>query len=307
MTKLDADIDALFELPLNDFIAARKSLAARLKKEGSADDAERVKLLAKPSISAWTANQLYWQHRNEFDKLLATGQRFRKAQTSGKIADMRDALDARREALSELSDLATELLSDAGHNPSMETIRRVATTLEAMSSYASASDGPIPGRLTQDVDPPGFESFAGFVPGAKSAPGISKNTEREASATGRATAAKKNAANEARRIEQTRQAKIGVAKVALQNAKKALTVARTKAQSLEAEKKKTEARAKQAEKHRREAEAFYKKATATSEEAARHAEAAKVELRQATSALEEAERTVEEATKELESLFRQKP
>ena len=68
-----------------------------------------MKALAKPSVTAWAVNQLYWQHREEFDRLIATGQRFRQAQTSGrsgKVADMREALDARRQALSRLSDLA---------------------------------------------------------------------------------------------------------------------------------------------------------------------------------------------------------
>src|SRR5881409_3055314 len=85
MPKLDDDIDALFKLPLTEFVGARKALAARLKQNGLVSEAEGVKALAKPSISAWTANQLYWRHREAFDELIATGQRFRKAQTSGKM------------------------------------------------------------------------------------------------------------------------------------------------------------------------------------------------------------------------------
>src|SRR5712671_5530874 len=103
MAKLEDDIDALFKLPLNEFIEARKTLAVQLKKSGHAGDAERVKLLAKPSLSAWSVNQLYWKHREPFDELMSSSQRFRKAQTSGKIAEMRDALNARHEALAHLS------------------------------------------------------------------------------------------------------------------------------------------------------------------------------------------------------------
>lgn len=79
---------------------------------------------------------------------------------------MRGALDARREALSHVSDLATALLRDAGHNPTLDTMRRVTATLEAMSVYASIPDAPRAGRLTHDVDPPGFESLASLIPGA---------------------------------------------------------------------------------------------------------------------------------------------
>src|SRR5882724_7402871 len=167
--KLDDDVDALFKLPLAEFIGARNDLAARLKRDGRANDANLVKALAKPSISAWAVNQLLWRHRDALDRLLVTGQRFRQAQTShtaGRIADIRGSLDARSEALSQLSDLATALLRDAGHNPTPDTIHRITTTLEAMSAYASRSDAPRPGRLTHDVDPPGFESLASFIPGS---------------------------------------------------------------------------------------------------------------------------------------------
>ncbi len=160
MPKLDDDIDALFKLPLTEFVGARKALAARLKQNGFVSEAEGVKALAKPSISAWTVNQLYWRHREAFDELIATGQRFRKAQVTGKMVNMREALDARREALSRLSDLATEALRDAGHNPSLDTLRRIATTLEALSVATSLSDRPTLGRLTHDIDPPGFDSLA---------------------------------------------------------------------------------------------------------------------------------------------------
>ncbi len=47
--KLEDDVDALFRLPLTEFISARKTLAARLKKEGHGDQANRVKALVKPN------------------------------------------------------------------------------------------------------------------------------------------------------------------------------------------------------------------------------------------------------------------
>src|ERR1043165_6415356 len=95
--KLDDEIDGLFRLPLAEFTGARNALAVRLKKEGRPNDAERVKLLGKPSISAWTVNQLYWNHCKAFDQLMATGKRLRPAEKlrlAGKVAGMRDSLDA---------------------------------------------------------------------------------------------------------------------------------------------------------------------------------------------------------------------
>src|SRR6185369_3467792 len=65
--------------------------------------------------------------------------------------------------INQLSDLASELLTAAGHNPSLDTLRRIASTLEAMSAYPVLPDEQAFGRLTKDLDPPGFESLAPFI------------------------------------------------------------------------------------------------------------------------------------------------
>ncbi|MEK6337651.1 MAG: hypothetical protein AABM67_22250 [Acidobacteriota bacterium] len=306
---LETDIDALFELPLAEFTDARNTLAAQLKKGGRGDDAVLVKALGKPPISAWAVNQLYWNHREAFDQLLASGERFHKAQTSGKIADMRTALDARREALSELTDLATSLLRDAGSNPSLDTIRRITSTLEAMSAYASRSDAPRPGRLTHDVDPPGFESLSPFAPTA----GITKTTKepprlkhsQKSSGVVTNMRSKVATARDVRQLEETRRAKLDDARVSLRNAKRSLTEARAKALRLEAAQRKADAEAKKAEQHRRDAEQSLAKAKVASEDAAGRARNATVETEEAVSAVDDAERVVEEATQEIESLLRE--
>jgi len=78
----DNDIDALYKLPLAEFTAARNTLVSQLKKGGRAREADLVKALAKPSISAWGVNQLYWKHRAECDRLIKAGQRFREGVTA---------------------------------------------------------------------------------------------------------------------------------------------------------------------------------------------------------------------------------
>ena len=316
--KLKDEVDDLFKLPLAEFIDARNALARQLKASGRADDANLVKTLVKPSISAWTVNQLYWNHRVAFDRLIAAGQRFHKAQTStaaGKLADLRGSLDARREALLRLSELAESLLSEAGHNASPDTIRRVTTTLEAVSAHASASDGPTVGRLSQDVDPPGFELLASFVSDrgaaretAARAPQKTAGVVSSSQKTARDTRQldDKRAVDEKRAAEQARkdrQVRIAAAKLSLQAAKRSLVNARTRAQSLDAEQKKANAAAKDAEKQKREAESRLKHASAAAEEAAQRARSVAEEAGAAADAVEEARRAVEKETKELESLF----
>lgn len=301
--KLNDEVDELFRLPLADFVDARNALAKRLKQSGRANDANLVRTLVKPSVSAWTVNQLYWQRRDEFDELLAAGQRVRQAQASGrasKLGDMRQALDARREALAELSNLASSLLSDAGHSPSPDTIRRIVTTLEAISAL---SDGPTLGRLTEDVDPPGFESLVSFMAGTGTTKAAAKPARVTASQTPFGAKAQQAADREAERLEEVRQANIAAAKISLQAAKKSLAEARARAQSVELAHKKAVAEAKQSEKQLREAEERLKKASAASKAATERAESMGEEAADAVEAVEEAKRAVENASKELESLF----
>jgi len=300
--KLDDEVDQLFQLPLSEFTGARNTLAARLKQTGRAGDANLVKTLAKPPVSAWTVNQLYWSHREAFDTLLAAGQRFHKAQTAGKVSDMRAALEARRDALTNLADLAATVLVEAGHNPSGDTIRRITTTLEALSAYASVADGPTLGRLSEDVDPPGFESLAGFIPG----PAPKRETAPAAQKTS-APAARQKSASEDRESEKTRQVRIAAAKLSLQSAKRLLADAKVRAQSMESAQKKAYAEAKQAEKQTREAEERFKKAKLASDAAAERLRSISDDADAATKAVEDAKLALDKATKELEASFREQP
>lgn len=309
--KLDDEIDALFQQSLADFTSSRNALASRLKKDGRAIDAERVKLLAKPSVSAWAVNQLYWEHRDAFNELIATGKRVRTGvrQAGGKAANMRDSLDARRDALVQLSDLATELLTDAGHNPSLDTLRRVTTTLEALSAYALLGSGPTPGRLSNDVDPPSFESLALLMSGV-SVDDVAEPRSRKSAAAAPAKQqkatpkpAQKAAVDDEARKQ--RQLRIAAAKITLQEAKKSLVDARAMAQSLESMQKKAKAEVKDAETVRREAEARLAKAVAVADAATRRAQSVSEEIEEAAQAIEDAKRAVDEATKELESSLRE--
>jgi len=306
---IDNDIDALFRLPLAEFIGARKTLAARLKQEGRTEAADRVKALPKPSISVWAVNQLYWRHRNEFERLVAAGQRFRRAHTTrtAKAGELNEALDARREALNRLSDLASALLREGGHNPALETMRRIATTLEALSAYAVLPDDQAAGRLTKDLDPPGFESLAPFIRAVATTRRVDEPARVPANKSAAAsTRTRENslAIKEAGRVEETRQATLAAAKAALRAVKKTLVEARSKATSLQAEQKKADIEVKNGEQRKREAEQRFREASAASAAASVRAQNIQREVERAAKAVDDAERAVAQAAKELESLSR---
>jgi hypothetical protein len=297
-----SEIDDLFKLPPVQFTAARNALAAKLKKDGDAAAADRVKTLGRPSISAWIANQLYWRHRKAFDRLLAAGEQFRKAQAAqlaGKPGDLRGSLDARRETLSELTKLAAEILRDTGHPPSPDTMRRVMTTLEALATYGEQPDAPQPGRLTADVDPPGFEALAALVPraGHRASAAADKPRVIPFSQPKPEPARRKGAdtKEEERRREAERRAKEAEARKELRDAERALADARRTAERARVAMKAAAAAAKAAEKAKAALEAKFEKLSAAADTARQDARRVASEAEEAAQAVDDAERAVQKA------------
>lgn len=300
-------VDQLFRLPLSEFTSARNSLAAQLKKEGEAEEGERVKSLSKPPVSAWVANQLYWKHRKAFDRLLAAGDEFRKAQAAqlgGKSADLRAPLEARREALGELTKLAADILREAGHPASPDMMRRIMTTLEALATYGDHPGGPPAGRLTADIDPPGFEALAALVPAAgrhaaakgHSAPRVIPFNQPKPEKAGRKAT---DAREQARRAEEEQRAKRAEAQKALREAEQALAEARRVAERARAEMKNAAARAKAAEKAKTTLESRFEKLSAAAENARQDARRVASQAEEAAQAVDDAERAVKTARENL--------
>jgi hypothetical protein len=161
-------VDALYREPSSNFIAARNALASALKREGEADAAERVKHLAKPSPSAWALNQVYWRERPLFDRMIKAGDALRTLQQrmlAGKAASPRDAMAERQSAVHDVVERAAAFLKEDGNQVTAATRQRLATSADALASYGSAAEY-VPGRLTEDIDAPGFAALATLGSGA---------------------------------------------------------------------------------------------------------------------------------------------
>ena len=153
--QLAGQIDRLYQLPLDEFTAARNALA----KESGAAGAE-IRALQKPPLAAWAINQVYWRGRPAFHAFNASAAALRAAHTgvvSGKRADLRAASKAHEEALEAVAKAALAILRDAGQPATDATKQAILTTLRALP----ASSDP-PGRLTQVLQPTGFELLAGL-------------------------------------------------------------------------------------------------------------------------------------------------
>ena len=159
------EIDRLFELPLDEFTAARNALAKRLKQGGDAEAAEQVRTLAKPSVAAWAVNQLARREPEAMRSLLNVGSRLRSAQERSlkgeRTADeLRAAQAEERDVIRDLTRAAEVLLREAGRPASGTTLERVSSLLRA--GAVTDPTALREGRLTGDIEPTGFDAFAGM-------------------------------------------------------------------------------------------------------------------------------------------------
>jgi hypothetical protein len=153
--ELGALIDRLYQLPLDEFTAARNALA---KESGAA--AAEIRALQKPPLAAWAINQVYWRGRPAFHALTASAAALRAAHSAvvaGKRADLRAAGKAHEEALEAVSKAAATILEKSGQPATDGTRQAITTTLRALPGSADP-----PGRLTRVLQPSGFELMAGL-------------------------------------------------------------------------------------------------------------------------------------------------
>jgi hypothetical protein len=258
------DIDALFQLPLAEFTSARNALAARLKKAGRPDDAALVKALPKATATAWAVNQVYWRHPRDFDRLIALGEKLRKAPAD------RDLLDQRRQLLSEVTERAAAILREGGHANSPDAMRRMTITLESLTSWGRTESGPQAGRLTADLEALGFDGMAALLGGRKLVPANVIPFRR-------ATKPVEDPAVARARMQE-----------AIKVAEKKLREARREAERAEAALEKANARAEAVEKQKQEIDAKHAQARDD-------ARAASAESRKAAQVVLEAQRALERA------------
>ena len=158
--RLETEIDRLYQLPLDEFTAARNALART-----AGDEAADVRQLPKPSIPAWAVNQLYWKRRDLYDALVDASDAVRKAHKTilgGRRADLREPSRAHEDALEAAVKGALENLVEGGHPATDATRQGVLTTLRALPTNET------PGRLSGTLQPGGFEMLQGLsIAGSK--------------------------------------------------------------------------------------------------------------------------------------------
>jgi hypothetical protein len=152
--------DDLYGVPFEDFVAERAALAKRLRGEGDREAAKRVTALRKPSVSAWTVNQLVRTRAKDVSAFTEAAEGLRAAQAAllegrGSPAELREARQDERDAVDALVKIARGLFP-GGNEPGATTLERVAATLHAAASDDTVREEVLSGRLLAEREPSGF-------------------------------------------------------------------------------------------------------------------------------------------------------
>jgi hypothetical protein len=263
---LDHELDGLYALDLDLFVAERTRLVRVLRKEGRRAEAATVQEQRKPSLVVWTVNQLARRERRDVDLLLDAGQRLAATQTAllsgGDLTSFDDARGREQDALRRLRPAATRILGDRA---TPGTLDRVVATLRAAAVAEDARGDLARGRLTHEVGPAGFEAFAGIDPAPRSVP---------------RPPAPERAPTRARLVDlrQDRAAKAAVRGEAIARAQKALKAAREREGALARELRRAGQEARRARRGLDIAERELRRLEAEREAAGSQVEAARTEL-----------------------------
>jgi len=226
------DADALYGLPLEDFVAERAALAKRLRADGDRTTAKQVDALRKPSVAAWTVNQLVRSRGKDVGAFTDAAERLRAAQAAllegrGSAADLREAREAERSAVGRLLEVARGLFP-GGREPGEATLERVGATLHAAAADDAVREEVLSGRLLRERETSGFgdldvELAAAVRPKPRPDPERGRRAKEEAEAE---AAARKAAERERRERRASLQAALDQAVAERKQAEAALAEAR---------------------------------------------------------------------------------
>jgi hypothetical protein len=159
----EAPEDALYGLPLEEFIAGRDQAAKEIRKAGDKETAARIAKLPKPTPAAWAANQLARAQPDLIGALLDAGAALRAAQDAamagGGAAALREATLAERRAIEDVMAAAVSL-KPGGKALSRAMADRLRTTLRAAAGDPQLRGALSAGRLVGEAQAGGAWPFA---------------------------------------------------------------------------------------------------------------------------------------------------
>jgi hypothetical protein len=188
--------DAVAELmaaPLEEFVARRKALAARLREAGDREGARRLLAIRKPSTVLWAANQA--ARDQGASRALQAAAAELEASQAGALAGAADAGDrfrAASAAFQQALDRAALAGLRAHRSGEADGLlrRRLREVLQAAALGAPEARAALAaGSLTEEPEPPGFGGLAGVVPAPRAVAPTAVSAGRPALQVVRAPAA----------------------------------------------------------------------------------------------------------------------
>jgi hypothetical protein len=154
---LEADLDALFQQLPAAHVAARDALAARLRKAGDREGAERIKKLKRPSPTAWALNQLHYHQPALLEAARSAAAELKTLHARDGIgsSELSAAVNTQRRAVQTAVDAAMRDSAKAGIPLGASEERKLITTLQA---WLTGSGTEAPGRMTHELEASGFEA-----------------------------------------------------------------------------------------------------------------------------------------------------
>jgi hypothetical protein len=181
---LDRELDALYDLPLEEFTKARNDLVGRLRRAHQSEAAAEVRGLKKPTVVAWAANRLARDEPKLTGALLEAGERLRETQQralagNAKQDEVTEAAAAERETIRALLTAARRRFGDRATSALLD---KLSQTLRAAAIDTAARQLLERGRLTEELQAVGFGPLEAVKPTARQGDEVGRAARERVSA-----------------------------------------------------------------------------------------------------------------------------
>jgi hypothetical protein len=187
------DVDRLYAVPLEDFVAERKQVAKELRAAGDREAAAEVAKLPKPTPPAWALNRLAREEPDAVAEWLDAAATLREA-SANPGAGLREAMAGHREATRKLLATVRDRTRPAGRPLSEPMLDRVRDLLQAATADPEQAEALRRGVI---VEPAGEAAEAGEPPALTAAGEGDEAADRGAAPRASSRADAKRAAREA--------------------------------------------------------------------------------------------------------------
>ncbi|MFW5469958.1 hypothetical protein ACOCJ4_07930 [Knoellia sp. CPCC 206435] len=178
---------SLYAVPLGEFVASRKALAATAKSSAGPAAAKEVLALRKPTVTAWAMNLTSREDPEVVRDLVGLGARMRAAQSRLDAGTLRSVRGERDATVAAYVDRVAEVATAAGAALSASGHDEVRASAIAALADESAAEALCSGQLTRALSYSGFGevdlsgavgvtssgSIMSVLPGGAGAPGAS--------------------------------------------------------------------------------------------------------------------------------------